>query len=303
VIRNTGSLSYLRYFYAVARTRSIREAAHVLNVAQSAISRQIKNLEADLGISLFDRHARGVRLTDAGKILADYAHQVFLGLEHTHAEIDDLRALRRGTVRLCAVEAAVADLLPSVVQAFQRSYPEVRLNLMVRSTQGVAETVLADDADLGVAFHTPDNPSLRILASKPQPLNAVLRPEHPLAGRKQLRLADLVGERIALPDSSFGIRQLVDEIQRKSKIRLEPVFETNSIVTLATFARLGMGISFLPFFAVRGEIEAGNVVAVPLADPPARRPKIDVIAHDRRRLPFAAEEFARRLQQALKTLR
>lgn len=301
--RESISLSHLRYFYAVARTRSIREAAHGLNVAQSAISRQIKNLEQDVGVPLFDRHARGVRLTDAGRILADYAHHVFLGLEHTHAEIDDLRALRRGTVRLCTVEAAVADLLPDVLQAFQRDYAQVRLNLTVRSTQGVTETILADDADIGVAFHTPENPQLQILASKPQPLNAILRPEHALAKRKQLKLADLIGERIALPDSSFGIRQLVDEIQRKSRLRLEAVFETNSIVALATFARLGIGVSFLPYFAVKGDIEAGNVVAVPLADPPARRPKIDVIAHGGRRLPFAAAEFARRLQQALKKLR
>jgi len=270
---------------------------------QSAISRQIKNLEQDIGVPLFDRHARGVRLTEAGRILADYAHQLFLGLDYAQSKIDELRSLHRGTVRLCTVEAATAELVPSVVSAFQADFPGLKLVLIVRGTQGVVETVLADDADVGIAFHTPKHPNLRILASKPQPLNAVLRTDHPLARRERLRLADLQDERIALPDSSFGIRQLVDEIQRRNKTSLQPVLETNSIGTLSTFARLGLGIAFLPFFAVKGLVDDGRVVAVPLDDPPAKRPTIDVIAHAGRRLPFAAEEFARRLRTALKELR
>ncbi len=283
--------------------RSIRKAADALNVAQSAVSRQIKNLEVDLGVQLFDRHARGVRLTDAGEILAVYAHEVFLGLEHTRSEIDDLRALRRGTISLCTVEAGIADLLPNVIAAFRRDFPLVKVKLSVRGTQGVVDAVLADDADIGVSFHTPEHPNITVLARKAQPLNAILRPEHPLAERKQLALASLAAEPIALPDSSFGIRQLVEDIQRRAKVRLEPTLETDSITVLATFARLGMGIAFLPFFAVKGAVERGELVAIPLSDPPARRPSIDIIAHLGRRLPFAAQEFANRLQLALKTLR
>lgn len=296
-------LGHLRYFHAVSRTRSIRKAAEQLNVAQSAVSRQIKNLEEELGVQLFDRHARGVRLTDAGEILADYTHQVFLGLEHTRSEIDGLRALRRGTISVGTVEAGIASFLPRVIDAFQQDYPAVKLNLLVRGTQGVVDTVLADEADIGVAFHTPDHLNLEVLASRPQPLNAIVRPEHPLAGRKHLKLAEVAGERLALPGPTFGIRQLVDEIQRKSRLRLEPVLETNSILSLVAFARSGAGVTFLPFFAVKEDVEAGRLIAVPLSDPPARRPTIDVIAHAGRRLPFAAQEFGRRLQAALKALR
>lgn len=297
------SLSHLRYFYAVARTQSIREAANQLHVVQSAISRQIKNLEQDIGVPLFDRHARGVRLTEAGRILADYAHQLFLGLDYAQSKIDELRALHRGTVRLCTVEGAVTELVPAVASAFQRDFPGLKLVLIVRGTLGVVDTVLADDADVGIAFHTPKHPNLRFLASKPQPLNAVLRADHPLAASRKLRIGDLQDQRIALPDSSFGIRQLVDEIQRRNRTSLQPVFETNSIASLANFARQGLGISFLPYFAVKSQVDDGTVVAIPLDDPPARRPNIDIIAHAGRRLPFAAEEFVRRLRTALKELR
>jgi biotin operon repressor len=99
--RRVQHLNDLRCFHAVSRTRSIREAAESLNVAQSAVSRQIKNLEAQMGVPLFARHARGVRLTDAGEILAKYTRQTMLNLERTRSEIEDLRALRRGTSR-CA---------------------------------------------------------------------------------------------------------------------------------------------------------------------------------------------------------
>ena len=90
-------LGHLRYFYAVSQTRSIRKAADSLRVAQSAVSRQVKALEDELGVALFERHPRGVRLTDAGQILAKYAQQTILDLERIRSEIDDLRHLRRGS--------------------------------------------------------------------------------------------------------------------------------------------------------------------------------------------------------------
>jgi len=295
-------LGNLKYFHMVSRLRSIRKAAEALHVAQSAVSRQIKNLEDEVGVPLFDRHARGVRLTEAGEVLARYAHRVVLDLEHARSQIEDLRALRRGTVGICTVEAGVADILPRVIDAFQRRHPAVKVAVLVRGTQGVVETLQADDADIGLAFNAPDDPSIKVLARREQRLNAVLLPTHPLARRKQVTLAELAAERVALPDSSFGIRHLVDEIQRKTRVALEPVLLTNSIQALVNFARLGMGVTFLPYFAVEGAVSAGTLAVVPLADAPARAAAIEVIVHEGRKLPIAAEEFAAALCLAVKRL-
>ncbi|QEX19096.1 transcriptional regulator CynR [Hypericibacter terrae] len=296
-------LSHLRYFYAVAQTRSIRKAAESLHVAQSAVSRQIKNLEEELGVSLFDRHPRGVRLTDAGQILAKYAQQTMLNLDRIRSEIDDLRALRRGTIKICTVEAGIIDILPQVIRDFRLRYPSVSVTVLVRGSQGVVDTILNDDADLGLAFNAPYHPDIELVATQPQRLYAAVGPHHPIAGKKQVRLAELKGYPIALPDSSFGIRQLVDQIQRSSQIRIEPVLTTDSIQMLVSFARLDLGVAFLPFFAIKGEIAGGRVAGVPLADPPARNVNAEIVVHKGRQLPIPAEEFLEVLKKALRLLK
>lgn len=294
--------SYIRYFHAVVKTSSIRGAAESLHVAQSAVSRQIKNLEATLGVELFDRHARGVRLTDAGEILARYAQQTILDLDRARSEIDDLRALRRGTVKICSVEAAVTDMVPTVVHQFRAQHPSIKFNITVRGTQGVVDALLKDDADVGLAFNTPRHPEIRVIARQEQQLNAVMAPDHPLAHLKQIKMADLAELPIGLPDASFGIRKLVDEIRGYAE-REEDVLQTNSIQALVHFARLGMGIVFLPFFAIRRELLEKQLVAVPLADRKARHASVELIVHAGRRLPIAVEEFLTVMQGTLKVLR
>lgn len=296
-------LSHLRYFYAVAQTRSIRKAAESLHVAQSAVSRQIKNLEEELDAPLFDRHPRGVRLTDAGQILAKYAQQTMLNLDRIRSEIDDLRALRRGTVRICTVEAGLIDILPQVIRDFRRRYPAVSVTLLTRGSQGVVDTILNDDADLGLAFNAPYHPDIELVATQPQRLYAVVAPDHPIAGKKQVKLAELKTYPIALPDASFGIRQLVDQIQQTVQLHFEPVLTTDSIQMLVSFARLDLGVAFLPFFAIKGEIQSGRIAAVPLADNPARNAHAEIIVHKGRQLPIPAEKFLEELKKALRLLK
>jgi DNA-binding transcriptional LysR family regulator len=295
-------LGYLRYFHAVARTRSIRGAAEMLNVAQSAVSRQIKNLESALGVTLFDRHPRGVRLTDAGEILAQYAQQTILSFERARSEIDDLRAMRRGTINVCTVEAGILDIVPQVIANFRRLHPSVKFAVQVGGTQSVVEALLNDESDVGLAFNTPKHPEIQFIARREQRLHAVVSPDHPIARKSSVAMAELKGQMTGLPDPSFGIRQLVDEI-RKMPERDEDVFTTNSIQALASFARLKMGVAFLPFFAVRREVEEGRLVAIPLADRAARHTSVDLIVHAGRRLPVAAEEFLTHIQAVLKRLR
>lgn len=295
-------LGHLKYFHAVARTRSIRGAAEMLNVAQSAVSRQIKNLEAALGVTLFDRHPRGVRLTDAGQILAQYAQQTILNFERARSEIDDLRALRRGTINICTVEAGILDIVPQVVANFRRLHPSVKFAIQVRGTQSVVEALLNDESDIGLAFNTPKHPEIRFVARREQRLHAVVSPDHPIAKKTSITMSELKDQPTGLPDTSFGIRQLVNDI-RKMPEREEDVFTTNSIQALASFARLKMGVAFLPFFAIRREVEEGRLVAIPVADRAAKRTSADLIVHAGRRLPVAAEEFLRHIGAALKQLR
>ena len=296
-------LNHLRYFHAVNEMGSIRRAAESLNVAQSAVSRQVQNLESDFGMALIDRHSRGVRLTDAGVILAKYAQQSLLNLERVRSEIDDLKALRSGKIKICTVEAGIANIIPHVIIEFKRLYPAVRSTVQVKGTYGVIDSLLQDDADIGLTFNTPDGPDIEIVASQEQHLYAVVAPTHAIAGRSMVRIGELQDLRIALPDTSFGIRHLIDDIQRGLRLRIEPVLLTNSIQTLVRFAIADIGVTFLPYFAAKGEIDAGKLVAVPLADRLARKASVDIIRHRGRRLPVAAEEMLVHLKRGLSMLR
>jgi DNA-binding transcriptional LysR family regulator len=172
----------------------------------------------------------------------------------------------------------------------------------VGGTQSVVEALLNDESDVGLAFNTPKHPEIQFIARREQRLHAVVSPDHPIARKSSVAMAELKGQMTGLPDPSFGIRQLVDEI-RKMPERDEDVFTTNSIQALASFARLKMGVAFLPFFAVRREVEEGRLVAIPLADRAARHTSVDLIVHAGRRLPVAAEEFLTHIQAVLKRLR
>lgn len=296
------NLGHLKYFDAVCQAKSIRQAADALNVAQSAVSRQIKNLEDEIGMPLFIRHPRGVRLTDAGAILAKYTRNTMLSLGRMSSEIDDLRALRRGTVKLCTVEGGLIDIVPAVIAAYHAKYPAVKIVVTTRGSQGVVDAILEDDADLGLAFNAPFHPEVESLARHQQRLYATVAPGHPITKFKEIKLADLLAYKIALPDVSFGIRHLVEEILRKSELYIEPVLTTDSIQMLVNFARMGLGVAFLPYFAIKGEFEAGAVGAVPVADISARNARVEVIAHKGRQLPIPAEEFLRELDTALARL-
>src|SRR5260370_42493995 len=118
--------SVLRYFLEIARCQSIRQAAEELNVAASALSRHVSNLERELGVPLFERHARGLRLTAAGEVVAAGARRALRQIERIRSDVDDLRDLRRGHVSGYAVEGVVADFLLPLLSEFIRSYPASR---------------------------------------------------------------------------------------------------------------------------------------------------------------------------------
>lgn len=296
------NLGQLKYFHAVCEARSIRQAAESLNVAQSAVSRQIKNLEDEIGLPLFTRHPRGVRLTDAGTILAKYTRSTMLSMDRMSSEIDDLRALRRGTIKLCTVEAGLIDIVPEVIASYRAKYPAVTINVSTRGSLGVVEAILDDDADLGLVFNAPFHPEIDSLARRQQRLYATVSPNHPIANRKEIKLEKVLNYDIALPEASFGIRQLVEEILHKTEAYIEPVLTTDSIQMLVNFARKDLGVVFLPYFAIKGELQAGQLSAVAISDVSARNARVEIIAHKGRPLPIPAEEFLQELDAAFKQL-
>jgi DNA-binding transcriptional LysR family regulator len=290
----------LRYFREVAEHGSVRHAAEHLFVAQSAVSRQISLLEDELGVPLFERHARGMSLTDAGRLLLAYSQDLRGRFEELRGMIQEYETLQRGHVEIACVEGLLASFLPEAVCSFSDDFPGISFNVVALGSQAVAESVADHRCDLGIVFGGAPRSDLLELACMSQPLCLLVAPDHPLAGQNRCSLEEAAAFPLVLPDRSFGIRQLVDRVSARGKFALNAPFETN---TLAFARRLVMNskcrATFLPVDFASQEIEAGRLVALSLTDPVLSSTNVTLVASSTRKLSQSARHLAHFLSEKM----
>lgn len=290
-------ISLLR-FQEVARCGSIRAAAERLFVTPSALSRELQKLEEDLGVTLFERRARGVALTAAGKVYLNHVRDTLNGIERMRSELDALQGLHRGHVSVLSVEGYASDFLAPVIAQFQDRYPNITFALRITGAGSVVEGIASGEADIGLVFNLQPTEEMHVALHMHVPLLAVMAPAHPLARRKSLSLSQLATQRLALPDTTFGMRRLIDLQSHMSKVRIAPALEANSLAVLRAFARTGGGITLLSRMSIRGELAARQLVGIPLDDSLLSQGGIDVCTLAERKLPVAAAAFLEHLTAA-----
>jgi DNA-binding transcriptional LysR family regulator len=256
----------LRYFCEVALTGSVLRAGANLFVAPSAVSRQIRLLEDDLGCALFVRSARGMTLTPAGHQVLAFA----VDARQRHADLlSDLDAARhavRGQVVLASVEGPAARFVPRALEALALSHPDIRVDIRVAGSQDVAVAVAEGSAQLGFVFGPPTRSDIVALKALPLPLSLMVRPDHALAASTSCSLRDVQPHPVALPTPDFGIRQEVDRACADSGVRLTINYETNSLVLLREIAvRAGVAI-FMAIEDTADDLSHGTLVPIPLTD-------------------------------------
>lgn len=289
------SLSRFRYFLKVAKLGSIREAAEVVYVAPSAISRQITKLEAEFGAELLEPHGRGIRLTAAGEALASHAANILDELELARSEIDDLVGLRRGHIKTWSVEGSINELVMRAVKGFQQKYPMVTHEVIQASSDRILQALEEGDADLGVVFHPPKISDLRVLASGAHTLYAVASPSHPACEVGEFSMAMLGDYPLALPEMTFGLRHLLDAAAEAAGVNLKPFLITNSVESLKSFARLGIGLTILPAFAIAEDVRRGVLRALPLKGMTPNVARTVILTQRSRKTSIAAASFIEHL--------
>ena len=287
------------YLDAVARAGSIRKAAEQLHVASTALNRKILEAEEDLGTPLFERLPRGVRLTAAGEVMLSFVRRSLSELEVATSNIEQLQGLMRGVVRLGCAESVGTDIVPRIVAGWQARHPGVQFHIQVGGTQSLVAALLEDEVELVIAHDPPPQPQLKGLADMPQPLHVMMRPGHPLAGRKSLRLADCEPYPVALGDASFGSRRLLDAHVARSRIRLRTVAESGSVETIKAFARHGDALCFQFEAGTRRDSALGELASIPLTDAGLAGSRLQMAVRAGRSLPIAALTFAEALKGAL----
>jgi DNA-binding transcriptional LysR family regulator len=289
----------LAYVDAAARYGSIRKAADALNVASSALNRQILDLEADLGSALFERLPRGVRLTAAGEVFLAYTRQAISELKAVESQIEQLRGLVRGQVGIATVESVAGELLPSAITQFQVRHPNVRFNVRVGAPDDLVAALIADQVDLVLTHHPPPKKSVAVVAAVEQALCALMVADHPLAGRNELRLRDCLAYPIALGDATLAGRALIEQALAHASFDLDPRLVSNSVETMKVFARMNRGVCFQFRWPGKALIPPGDMMAVPLIDPPLLQAKLILAARRGRVLPIAAARFVELLNDVL----
>jgi DNA-binding transcriptional LysR family regulator len=272
-------LAELNVFLTVARERSFSRAAQKLFRTQPAVSISVRRLEEWVGEPLFARGARGGQLTDAGKLLVDYAERMLNLRQETKRALEDLRAGGRGELSLGVNESSIHALLPALVR-YRRLYPDVRLAVRRTFSRDIPTELLNHRLDLGIVSFVPQEQQLAAVKIFRDELAFVVSPRHRLAKRGRVDIADLGNEVFVahIVDSPF--RNRVIQLFAKHHVPLEMRIELPTIESIKRFVQMDMGVAIVPRMCARWEIEQGLLVEVKIRE--LRMPRDLYLLHRKR---------------------
>ncbi len=254
-------LNELRVFLAVAAERSFSRAAGKLYRTQPAVSQAVQRLESDLGERLFDRSSKHAKLTEAGRLLEEYAVRLVRLAEETEGAVHDLRDLRRGRVLVGANEAGVHALLP-ILGRFQAAFPGIHVDVRRVPTRQIPAEVADGSLDFGVLTFDPGNRLLQSLRIATDDLVLLVPRTHRLAERRQVRMIDMTRERIVAHNDPSPARDRVLRSFEQHRLPLDIHISLPSLDAIKRAVELGMGIALLPRRCAVAEIATGRLVAL-----------------------------------------
>ena len=293
-------LRFLRYFDEVARAGSIRQAAERLHVAPSAVNRRIQDLEEELGVALFERMPRGMRLTAAGELFVQYVRSRASALDLVRSQIEELQGLRRGNVRLVASQALAPEFMPRLISGFRSSRPLVEFQVRIGDHEQALSALRAFEAEIALVFNLTASEDLEVVAQIEQRLLVMMHRTHPLAQKAGgIRLRECMNFPLVLPNREVGGRQLLERYLQRSSIKLRPVVESNSFEFLRACLYRDQAISFQ--IAIGAVSDGGELVAREITDRQFPGGHL-CVAHLRgRQLPLVAHAFIEHAVSALST--
>ncbi|SEP20804.1 DNA-binding transcriptional regulator, LysR family [Salinihabitans flavidus] len=289
---------FLKYFDEVARQRSIRKAALVLNVSSTSVNRKILKIEEELGASLFDRTPEGVELTAVGGILLEHCRRVLHEFDRTRVLIDDMRDLRTGHLNIITVDSVAIGSLPRAINEFSKVYPDISISVTTAQPEDVVDAVAMGDADIGIAFTFTSHPDVRILSEKSAPFGALVRPDHPLSGWPSVTVEDLAGYRLIRTIDARGRNSIIDQAMSTLVTPLSTYVFTNTLFLakemilsnhgIGLYTKIGFydevqrgELSFIPLIqATLGNVRVGVMASASAAIGPAKRLMCDIISRE-----------------------
>ncbi len=263
-------LDQLHTFLEIVRLKSFSKAAQTCFRTQPAISAQIRQLEQELGASLFERLGTRIALTPAGKVFAEHAERILEIRREAQNAIQELERVPRGELVIAANEATCIYVLPGVFSRYKALFPNVQLHVDRSYGSKVVQAVNENMADFGITQLPVDEKRLEVVKIHADEIRAIMRPDHALAGRRVVMASDLEGSPLLMPKTGTT-RNRLNAWMEGVEERLRISMELDSTEMIKRFVMAGLGVSFLAASHCREEVEAGRIVAIPLGPEPMIR--------------------------------
>jgi DNA-binding transcriptional LysR family regulator len=265
-------LAQLRTLIHVAELGSLSKAADRLHIAQPALSRQIRLLEEELGTRLFDRHGRGMTVTEHGQDVLKHALRVMAELEEIRATGSDESAPLRGHVSIGMPPTASDILSEPLVAAFRETHPDATLRIVSAYSGHLTDWLHRGEIDAAILYDPTSARTLRIQPLLEETLYLIGPAGSGLSPKQSVEFADLESQRLLLPSVGHGLRSILDRYAAEIDIRLSVKVEADSYSTLKSLVRSGHGVTVLPLAPIHAELTEGQLTAAPLINPvPVRR--------------------------------
>jgi LysR family transcriptional activator of glutamate synthase operon len=296
-------LRQIKYFIEVAKREHVTEAANTMHVAQSAVSRQIFNLEEELGVSLFIREGRTVKLTPIGKIFLEHMEQAMNVIDDATQVIEEYTDPEKGTIHVGFPSSLATYILPTAISAFRDKYPNVKFQLNQGSYYDLKKAVIRGEINMALLGPVPMNEKKlkgKILFT--EDIVALLPRSHPLASAPALKLTALREDSFILFPQNYVLRDIVIDLCRNLGFEPNVSFEGEDIDAIKGLVSAGLGVSLVPEVTLIDNIPRATV-CVPVAEANVTRSVGVVIPTERHLLPTEKlfykflQEFFTRLEK------
>lgn len=260
------------------------------------MTRQVRQFEDLLGLPLFERLPRGVRLTSAGELLLDSVRRLQREFDATLSQVDALKGLRRGKVQIGVLQYLGDRFIPSLVADLRSQYPGLSYTVHTGNSDDIARRITAGELDLGLCWIPPPAAPLRCVRSAPVPIGLVVRADHPWAGRRSVRFRECTTQPLILPTADMELRRILDDLQGSGISHIVPFVETNSIAAMRQLALDGTGVAVMTRNTVLQDLRDGLLVHIPLSDRGSKIMTFRLIVRAERNLQIAAALLLEQLE-------
>lgn len=286
----------LKVFCDVVETGSFSVAASQNFITQSAVSQQLRALEAKYKCRLLERGRGGAKLTPAGEILYRGSRAILEAYHGIENELQELGKVVSGTLRVSIVYSVGLHELPPYLKDYLRSYPQVNVHVEYNRANKIYEAVIAGVIDLGIVAYPARHPQVTIIPFRNDRLVLVCEPEHPFAALRKVAASKLNGQTFVAYERDIATRKAVDQLFKSHGVSVEQVAEYDNIETIKRAVEIGQGVAIVPLPAVQRETELGTLRVVQLTDVTLIRP-LGIIHRRGRHLSPAARKFIDVLRQ------